>query len=875
MDSTLILSDFQKHAIHGIMTGHSVMITAPTGSGKTLPALFAIDWLTQSGGRIIYTTPIKALSNQKKYEISSKFPHLTVGIYTGDIKVNPQAQVLVMTTEILMNYLHQFQNTTTMTPRQFDFTLDDVKCVVFDEIHYINDEERGHVWEQTLMMLPTGIQKIMLSATIANPETFCRWLESMGGPEIWLCPTTHRVVPLTHYSYVTVQQGFIKTIKDESLKRELQTMTQELTMIQNQSGGFNETAYFKIKQKLNLLNTKHTAPISRKFVLNSLLTLLHQRQQLPALIFVLSRKQVEAVAKEITCCVVPDGCRSSQSDSLVCAANSRSSQSAVVATGHSPSVVADAVCAANEGVAQRLSAPPSLVGHSLTPREISRFCEHWLREKLTNFREYLDLPEYQTLVSLMEKGIGYHHSGMIPILRELVELCISNKMIYVLVATESFAIGLDCPIKTTIFPSFTKFDGTVNRKLLPHEYAQMSGRAGRRGLDTEGLVIHCNNLCPLPLLQEYKLLLCGTPLPLKSQFKFSFPWLFSILVNKPQGIHVNELEQIANQSMLGNQTRLSLEMKKKQLEQLVSLNAVAATPEYVLRYVDLQKQCEFASKKKMKDLDKQMKEIISANPDLFRDDLAMYQHRLREEKANTVMKQEITHLEQSVSNHLQTILDKLRFENFIHVVASGDDRQIQLTRRGNLASYFSEIHPLVGCQLIEDSRWYSATPSEIAGLLSCFVDVLPAVLGEEADNKKKSVMTDLEVVYLSLHECMDKWDNWNYENQMNCNTSSNVISNTWFRCIVRWCECTDEVECKTLIATVCAANEEGAALRQPTASIGDFIKGILKINAIVQELKQAFEKSVEIQERIPMLHKLSQIEVLLLKYIALPQSLYV
>ena len=180
-----LLSSFQKFAIEAIVEENHILVTAHTGSGKTLPAEFAIEYFVSKGKKVIYTSPIKALSNQKLYEFSQKFPHISFGILTGDIKTNPEADVLIMTTEILMNTLYTKQRKydidknklTTMFEMDFD---NELACVIFDEIHYINDIDRGRVWEETIMMLPQHIQMVMLSATLDSPEKFALWCETRG-----------------------------------------------------------------------------------------------------------------------------------------------------------------------------------------------------------------------------------------------------------------------------------------------------------------------------------------------------------------------------------------------------------------------------------------------------------------------------------------------------------------------------------------------------------------------------------------------------------------------------------------------------------------------------------------------------------------------
>ena len=179
----LSLSEFQKWAIKSIVDGDNVLITAHTGSGKTLPAEFAIQYLVSQGKKVIYTTPIKALSNQKLFDFRRKFPDISFGILTGDSKDNPEADVLIMTTEILRNTLFNKKmnenDNPVKTPLLFEMDFNnELGAVVFDEVHYINDSERGSVWEQSILLLPPQVQLVLLSATIDKPELFASWIET-------------------------------------------------------------------------------------------------------------------------------------------------------------------------------------------------------------------------------------------------------------------------------------------------------------------------------------------------------------------------------------------------------------------------------------------------------------------------------------------------------------------------------------------------------------------------------------------------------------------------------------------------------------------------------------------------------------------------
>ena len=171
------LSEFQIKANEAIENGNHVLITAHTGSGKTLPAEYAIKYFTERGKKVIYTAPIKALSNQKFAEFSKKFPKLSVGIMTGDNKHNPGADVIIMTTEILQNNLFKTNSNAYL---KIDMDIEtELGCVIFDEVHYIDDGERGTVWEQCIILLPNHVQMIMLSATIGEKERFASWIENI------------------------------------------------------------------------------------------------------------------------------------------------------------------------------------------------------------------------------------------------------------------------------------------------------------------------------------------------------------------------------------------------------------------------------------------------------------------------------------------------------------------------------------------------------------------------------------------------------------------------------------------------------------------------------------------------------------------------
>ena len=303
---------FQKWAIEGIVEGHHVLATAPTGSGKSLPAEFCLDFFASKSKKVIYCSPIKALSNQKFFDFSQKYPHLKIGIITGDIKTNPDADILIMTTEILMNKLYQIKSKSNIPVHSsVSFEMDieeELGVVIFDEIHMINDAHRGHVWEQSIMLLPAHIQMVGLSATLDNPERFAYWLENRGEEKeektqtnkiVYLTSKRDRAVPLTHYSFITVNQGIFKIIKDKSAQEEIKKLTNQALVLQDSKGNFNEEQYFKINKMLKLFEEKDIR-VKRQNVLNQCLKYLTENEMTPAICYVFSIRKLEDCAREVT-----------------------------------------------------------------------------------------------------------------------------------------------------------------------------------------------------------------------------------------------------------------------------------------------------------------------------------------------------------------------------------------------------------------------------------------------------------------------------------------------------------------------------------------------------------------------------------------------
>jgi superfamily II RNA helicase len=819
------LSDFQKYAIEAIVEGHHVLVTAHTGSGKTLPAEFAIQHFTKDFGKagidglkdfingtgpkkkVIYTSPIKALSNQKYYDFTKKYPDISFGLMTGDIKTNPDADVLIMTTEILMNRLFLDNKNTESSALSFQMDIqNDLACVIFDEVHYINDADRGQTWEKTILMLPKHIQMVMLSATIDNPERFALWCErGDNAKQVYLASTLKRVVPLSHYGYVAATEGFVKNLKDKALEKDVRENTQKLVLLQNDRGEFQDTGFNTLKRMTELFD-KRQLFAKRKHILNGLALHLRDHDMLPAIGFVFSRKLVELCASEITIPLLEDD---------------------------------------------------SKVGYN-----IRRECEQIVR-KLPNAHEYLELPEYHQVVSLLEKGIGIHHSGMIPVLREIVELMITKKYIKFLFATESFAIGLDCPIKTAVFISLSKFDGHTERHLMSHEYTQMAGRAGRRGIDTIGHVVHCNNLFPFLTKTDYQAILCGKPQDLVSKFRISYSIILNLVKNGKTKI--SDFVEFVEKSMI------SQELAKEKTDALKSLKNLSEmykrsesiidrlqTPLDICNaYLETQESLKTAVNKKRKELERKMGSFI----DQYRyikmdvDQVKSFnQLKIDYEKEYIVAQNIETYIGRNVEK-LCTILIKQGF-------LSDDFDSFTFTDKGSIASNIHEIHSLIFAQFLTDQHDFASYSSEqLIGLLACFTDVKV-----DEDQRNWYVTSEdavLKSQLLKLHVLFNRYETMESDETINTGFDyKSALNYDMTDFAMEWAKCENETDCKYFIQV---------RLNEKKISVGDFVKAILKISTITKELSSVAEE----YGKIELLNKLSKIDGLILKYVTMSQSLYV
>ncbi|XP_003705432.2 superkiller complex helicase subunit twister [Megachile rotundata] len=444
------LDTFQKQAILKLEENCNVFVAAHTSAGKTTVAEYAIALSQKHMTRVIYTSPIKALSNQKYREFKRKFD--SVGLLTGDLQINSNASCLIMTTEILQSMLYGASE-----------VLRDLEFVIFDEVHYINNDERGHVWEESVILLPETVTIVMLSATVPNSIIFADWVGHTKKKKMYVISTLKRPVPLQHYLY-TGTDG--KTQNDKFLvvdERGLFLLDGWYRAVNAKDAKSQNTNKDIKKKRL----PPQMTPKQEQVLWSAFINHLKSNNLLPVVVFMLSRKR----------------------------------------------------CDMSAVILRNVELTTETEKHA-----IRTFFQNNIRHLKGSDRE---LPQVLMMQELLQNGIGIHHSGILPILKEIVEMLFQNGVVKLLFATETFAMGVNMPARTVVFDSIKKYDGTNFRILHPTEYIQMAGRAGRRGHDTAGMVIiMCRTA--VPHFNELKTMMCGQAQNLESKFKVTYSMVLNL-----------------------------------------------------------------------------------------------------------------------------------------------------------------------------------------------------------------------------------------------------------------------------------------------------------------------------------------------------------
>ncbi|CAG9796444.1 unnamed protein product [Diatraea saccharalis] len=440
---SFILDPFQKEAILCINNLQSVLVSAHTSAGKTVVAEYAIALSLKNKQRVIYTTPIKALSNQKYREFSEEFHD--VGLITGDVTINPSASCLIMTTEILRNMLYRGSE-----------IMREVGWVVFDEIHYMRDKERGVVWEETLILLPDNVHYVFLSATIPNARQFAEWVCRLHSQPCHVVYTEYRPTPLQHYIFPAGGDGIHLVVDEKGIFKEDNFNTAMAVLSNAGDAGKGDQ-----RGRRGGVTGKNSTNIF------NIVKMIMERNFAPVIIFSFSKKDCEVYAMQMA----------------------------------------------------------KLDFNTIEEKRL-------VDEVFNNAMDVLSeedrkLPQVENVIPLLRRGIGIHHGGLLPILKETIEILFGLGLIKALFATETFAMGLNMPARTVVFTSCQKFDGKDFRYISSGEYIQMSGRAGRRGLDDKGIVILMIDQKVTPTI--VKGMVQGKADPINSAFHLTYNMVLNLL----------------------------------------------------------------------------------------------------------------------------------------------------------------------------------------------------------------------------------------------------------------------------------------------------------------------------------------------------------
>jgi superfamily II RNA helicase len=665
------LDTFQNKALSVIDSGDDLLTTLPTGSGKTVVALSAIIRAFDSGYRAILTTPIKALSNQKYSEFQEWLPKAgynnRITLLTGDIqsRATPMGgdglpELLIMTSEILANKLQK--------PNDTDLV--NVKVLVIDEMHYINDVERGHVWERTIMHLPKDIQTIALSATLSEPEKFQEWLNTRRPTQ--LIQRKDRHVPL-HFGFYDSKQNFIELY---STKNENKIMDSNLyKKLQPQTGTFTQSIVKIVK-------------------------ILEKEEKLPAIIFLMSKSKCMDAANAIT---------------------------QQLLYGPRPTMDKDDDPLAFGEIESE---------HTFTVKTIRNQQDELYRKYLQPYDKMLSkLPQFNTFKAMLDRGVAYHHAGLIPILREYVEILFSKRLLKVVFATESLAIGINMPTKCVVFTGLEKPNGIDSNMvpLRPEQFIQMAGRSGRRGIDTIGYVVYY----PIKNIVsdgEFRQLLFG-----------KMPAAISTLDINPIFVLKNMDDDIIKKSLLYHQHNRYIKTLQDKVDK------------YQVFDKTVEEQAE-----KYNELKDRLK------PSLFK--LANNDRKKIEKEihtiSNSVGEANLQNIIEKMKDNNELEYEKIRLNDMIEASKVWlNENQFIDTIRGKIAMGLSDGCPLSRATMIEQGYLNKLSFEEIVGWFGFFTE-----------NIKASNMDDMQLEVLDcIYETIDSMQ----ENTQSTSYTSGLLLHMW------------------------------------------------------------------------------------------------
>jgi superfamily II RNA helicase len=748
--------DFQQEAIDHIEEGKSVVVCAPTGAGKTVIAEYAVNIALKNNKRVFYTTPLKALSNQKFRDFQNAIGEKNVGLLTGDISINRDASVVVMTTEVFRNMLYG------TTLGKIEDNLNDVSFVILDECHYMNDEERGTVWEESIIYCPQNIQIIALSATIANADELTAWINSVHRNTA-LVFSTFRPVPLRHFYFVNDQ----------------------LLPLIAPGGKLNK----KIKQiKMNkgaYYNRRKRSPVS-------MVKVLHEKEMLPAIYFCFSRKRCDEYLQ----------------------------------------------------LASRM--------HLLNKFETMR-----LRQIIDEYiEEYPMLAQHRHL-QYIYSGVASHHAGLLPNWKVLIEKLFQQGLIKVVFATETLAAGINMPARTTIISDISKRSDEGHRTLTPSEFLQMSGRAGRRGMDKIGYVVTAAT--PFHDPTEIATLAQADADPLQSQFTPTY----SMVLNLLQRFKLDEARQLILNSFgyYTSTTRLTpLYNAKDQIENnLQNLKEFDCpynlTNEDLLayhknkeKYVELKrlyntlkKQAKRAGRYNAPEVNEYKEKMDAIHNELKMVQCytcALYKKHIKSMDVARRLDRRLNTIEKSIETEKD-----LYWNNFLNLVKVlteygylQDDKPTEL---GICASYFRCENELYLVEVINSGLLDDLTPPELAAIFCALISEEPRGDTGIMIYPSKKVRSTVKQIYSIVRDVAKGQRKYNVNIELLLNIHLSGVAETW----------ASEAEWETITAQT--SLDEGDIVRTMKRTV-DILRQVVHAPYVNPELSRKCAQALDAINREPV-----------------------
>lgn len=756
-ESEFKLDTFQEESVDKINKNENIIVNSPTGSGKTYCAIYAIQYNLKKhpDKKIIYTSPIKALSNQKFYEFSNKFGKENIGLITGDIKYGVNNRILIMTAEILRDLIYN----NSKYKETLDLTIDinnDVSCVIMDEIHYINDPYRGNVWEETLMLLQPHINLILLSATVKNACYLAKWLTIIKKTPCHLITKRERPIPLKTYLYYYFTN--FSSVKNNNERNYLSTYSNKLLDFHSEHFRICKNYTKKYKRKF-----KYSQQIAS---IENLLNNLKSKNMLPALCFIFSRKRTEEYAYKLS---------------------------------------------------RRLNSIEEA-------NEIEKYLNDFLVKikkkspKIKYILETIDSHKFEDLSNLWKKGIAYHHSGLQIIYRELVEILCNKGFIKILFATETFAMGINAPFKTVIFTDLQKYSNYQKFRFLnKQEYAQMSGRAGRRGIDTYGSIVILTNFMKIP--SEYYLTKLiknvnnsgnlGTQSYINSRFRFTYQLVLKIING-----------QLSNFKTFTDSTFKSMQL----FEQHNTVNNLNQT-EYDInihhQYYDTKQKIYTNNVLYPND-----SSYLSycENLDNFEEDHERYTYNYKEIQK---LQRKEWEYQKTCDHELNKMIYFLINNKYIQLgQVVNYQKTYTLTTKGLIAANIHEINEILMTEIFVSDKniFETLNVEEICGMLSIFLNTKAIndcqhVYPENI--QQLNISENLKNMLYHIIEINDKHEEEEYSYQLNGVNTNWILNFDMVECVYHWAKGIDMDELRINYRLY----------------IGTFVKDILRLDNIIETLE--------------------------------------